>query len=134
MYHSMMLKYLPKRQQFSYNGMIARTQLAAIDNNENAGRGQAVISKGNNAGEARYRRSFPKAHKRWVVKPIMQPKTYNLLLELQRGVLKKREDGNAVAQVREVNLPQNIASEPAPDKQVICLLIRHIKHCRLIFS
>lgn len=42
--------------------MIARTQLAAIDNNENAGRGQAVILKGNNAGEARYRRCFPKAH------------------------------------------------------------------------
>ena len=61
MYHSMMLKYLPKREHFSYNGMIARTQLAAIDNNENAGRGQAVILKGNNAGEARYRRCFPKS-------------------------------------------------------------------------
>lgn len=123
MYLSMMLKYLPKREHFSYNGMIARTQLAAIDKNENAGRGQAVILKGNNASEARYRRCFPKAHKRWVVKPIMQPKTYNFLPDLQRGVLKKCEDGNAVALVREVNLPQNIASEPAPDKQE--LICRH---------
>lgn len=36
-YHSMMLKYCPKRQHFSYKGMLARTQLAAIDNNRNAG-------------------------------------------------------------------------------------------------
>lgn len=103
--------------------MIARTQLAAIDNNENAGRGQAVILKGNNDGESRYRRCFPKAHKRWLVKPIMLPKTYNFLPELQRGVLKKCEDGNAVGVIRDVNLPQNIASEPAPDKQE--LIRRH---------
>ena len=122
-YHSMMFKYVPKREHFSYNGMIARTQLAAIDDNENAGGGQDVILKGNNAGEARYRRCFPKAHKRWVVKPIMQPKTYIFLPELQRGALKKCEDGNAVALVRGVNLPQNIASEPAPNKQE--LICRH---------
>lgn len=29
-YHSMMLKYVPKREHFSYKGMLARTQLAAI--------------------------------------------------------------------------------------------------------
>lgn len=57
------------------------------------------------------------------LKLTMQPKTYNFLPELQRGVLKKCEDGNAVALVREVNLPQNIASEPAPDKQE--LICRH---------
>ena len=36
-YHSMLLKYCPKRQHFSYNGMVARTQLAALDNNHNTG-------------------------------------------------------------------------------------------------
>ena len=36
-YHSMLLKYCPKRQHFSYKGMLARIQLAAIDNNHNTG-------------------------------------------------------------------------------------------------
>ena len=32
-YHSMMLKYCSKEEQFAYKGMVARTQLAALDNN-----------------------------------------------------------------------------------------------------
>ena len=44
-YHSMILKYCPKREHFSYKGMVARTQLAAIDNNHNTGRKQAVIQR-----------------------------------------------------------------------------------------
>lgn len=122
-YHSMMLKYLPKREHFSYKGMVARTQLAAIDNNENAGRGQAVIRKGNNIGEARYRKCFPKAHKRWVVKPIMQTKTYAFLPEMQQSVLNNCQDGTVVGHAAEINLPHNIASEPAPEKQE--LIRRH---------
>ncbi|KAK3745443.1 hypothetical protein QZH41_005084 [Actinostola sp. cb2023] len=58
-YHSMMLKYCPKRQHFSNKGMVARTQLAAIDNNHNTDRNQAVIQKGERSGEARYRQCFP---------------------------------------------------------------------------
>ena len=37
-YHSMMLKYYSKQEHFSYKGMVARTQLAALDNNANAER------------------------------------------------------------------------------------------------
>ena len=32
----MMLKYVSKREHYSYQGMVARTQLAALDNNANA--------------------------------------------------------------------------------------------------
>ena len=46
----MLLKYCPKREHFSFKGMVARTQLAAMDNNENVGRGQAVDIKGTDAG------------------------------------------------------------------------------------
>ena len=45
-YHSMMLKYCPKRQHFNHEGMVARTQLAALDNNHNCSREQAVVKKG----------------------------------------------------------------------------------------
>lgn len=55
-YHSVLLKYCEKRQHYSYEGMIARTQLAALDNNHNLGRAQATTS----AGNPRYRISYPK--------------------------------------------------------------------------
>ena len=35
MFHSALLKYLPKRQAFSYMGMYARGQLAILEHNEN---------------------------------------------------------------------------------------------------
>ncbi|KAK3745396.1 hypothetical protein QZH41_001436 [Actinostola sp. cb2023] len=122
-YHSMMLKYLPKREHFSYKGMVARTQLAAIDNNENSGRAQAVIKKGDSIGEARYRKCFPKMHKRWVAKPIMEKKTYAFLPEMQKRILETCQDGTAAALPIQVDLPDNIATKPAPDKQE--LIERH---------
>ncbi|KAL7381559.1 hypothetical protein ABVT39_007691, partial [Epinephelus coioides] len=44
-YHNVMLKYLPKRLHFGYDTMVARTQLAILDNNYNVGREQAVTSQ-----------------------------------------------------------------------------------------
>ena len=57
-YHSMMLKYCSKWEHFSYKGMVARTQLAALDNNANTDRKQARIKEGERAGEARYKLCF----------------------------------------------------------------------------
>ena len=37
-YHSLYLKYLPKIQHFSYEIMVAGTQLAALDHNKNVQR------------------------------------------------------------------------------------------------
>ena len=56
--------------------MSARTQLAALDRNANAGRKQAVVQSGIHSGEARYKVSFPKTQKQWVVKPIKEKKSY----------------------------------------------------------
>ena len=88
-YHSMMLKYASKREHYSYQGMVARTQLAALDNNANTGRSQAVIKSGERAGEARYKLCFPKANKRWVVKPINEKKSYQFLSDLLSEVLSR---------------------------------------------
>ncbi|RMX42713.1 hypothetical protein pdam_00025733, partial [Pocillopora damicornis] len=65
MYHSVQTKYAPKRQHFSCNGMVARTQLAAIDHNANTGRQQATVSRGANQGELQYQVVFPKNTKEW---------------------------------------------------------------------
>ena len=42
-YQSLLLNYCPKWEHFSFNGMVARTQLAAIDHNNNSERKQAVL-------------------------------------------------------------------------------------------
>ena len=81
-YHSMMLKYCSKQEHFSYKGMVARTQLAALDNNANAERPQALVQSGEHAGQERYKACFPKAHKRWVVKPISQKKILPVFVNL----------------------------------------------------
>ena len=97
--------------------MVARTQLAAIDNNHNTGRKQAVIQRGERVGEARYRPCFPKMHGRWVVKPVLEKKSYAFLPELQkkvRGMCNGTEDP---LEETAVDLPRNIASGAAPGKQ-----------------
>ncbi|KAK2558915.1 THAP domain-containing protein 2 [Acropora cervicornis] len=116
-YHSMIVKYCPKREHFSYKGMVARTQLAAIDNNHNTGRKQAVIQRGERVGEARYRPCFPKMHRRWVVKPVLEKKSYAFLPELQKKVLGMCNGTEDPLEPTAVYLPPNIASEPAPGKQ-----------------
>ena len=97
-------------------GMVAGTQLPALDNNANTGHNQSRVQAREHAGQARYKICFPKAHKRWVVKPISEKKSYNSLSGLISEVIKRCEEGNAVAQPVSVQLPKNIASEPAPLK------------------
>ena len=74
-YHSVMLKYVPKRQHFPYKGMVARTQLAAMDHNFNLDRPHAeTTNKDGQAGQTRYKVVFPKGRKEWVAKPIRKKK------------------------------------------------------------
>ena len=112
----MMLKSASRCEHYSYQGMVARTQLAALDNNANTGHNQAVRKSGERAGEAWYKLCFPKANKRWVVKPINEKKSYQFLSDLLSEVLSRVEQGNAAAQSLYPHLPSNIAWEPAPTK------------------
>ena len=57
---------------------------------------------------------FPKAHKRWVVKPISEKKSYNYLYDLISADFKRGEKEIEVAQPLPVQQPMNIASEPVP--------------------
>ena len=45
-FHSLLLKYCPKQQHFSYDGMQARIELAILDHNYNTDRKQAVTTSG----------------------------------------------------------------------------------------
>jgi hypothetical protein len=99
--------------------MIARTKLAAMDNNYNVGRKQARVQQGLRAGEDRYRLVFPKAKKHWVVKAVYVEKDYSWRQDLIKNVLSFFcNDNNETVQIDSglFAIPPNIASEQRPDK------------------
>ncbi|XP_046855113.1 uncharacterized protein LOC124448146, partial [Xenia sp. Carnegie-2017] len=73
-YHSFLLKYCPKQEHFSFPGMLARTQLAALDHNNNINHDKAVIKSGTNKGQDRYKMIFAKTQKQWAVKAMKEKK------------------------------------------------------------
>ena len=90
-YHSVQTKYLPKRQHFSYKGMVARTQLAALDHNANTGREQATSSKGASEGELRYKVVYPKRSKEWIAKPVMEKTTRHHLKPMLDAIIQRKQ-------------------------------------------
>ena len=86
-YHSVLTKYCPKRQHFSYRGMVARTQLAALDHNHNTGRNQATTATGE---EKRYN-WFSQSQETMGCKPIHEPEYYSYLDEMMTKVIEARE-------------------------------------------
>ncbi|KAK3731342.1 hypothetical protein QZH41_004098 [Actinostola sp. cb2023] len=120
-YHSVLTSYLPKRQHFSYKGMIARTQLVALHHNNNTNREQAVSSKGENEGELKYKIVFPKRTKEWVAKPVKTKTTRDHLKPILAAVIARkhlkyddRTDG-----IDTTNVAQNIALKPRPPRNEI---------------
>lgn len=80
-YHSVMLKYVPKWEHFSYNGMLARTQLAILDHNNNVNRKQSVVKNGSHQGEKRY-------------KEIKEQKSYHYIKTMTNDVLLTKQGHN----------------------------------------
>ena len=113
-YHSLYNKYCPKRLHFSYEGMIARSQLAVLDFNSGVNRSQAKTRN----GELRYKLSHTKITKSWVVKKIMEKKTRPYLKEIMDEVEYQKLSGenHPRAEIPE-NVPKNIAPTPRPDKK-----------------
>ena len=125
-YHSVQTKYLPKRQHFSYKGMVARTQLAALDHNANTGREQATSSKGESEGELRYKVVYPKRSKQWIAKPIMEQTTRDHLRPILDAIVERKSQNpnDRSATIRAPHIPRNIASMPRPDKADV--IERHV--------
>ena len=115
----MLLKYCPKREHFSFNGMVARTQLAAIDHNSNTERKQAVLQTGIKRGKARYKSAYTKGGKKWVVKPIKEEKSYEYVNRLLEDTVNECKSGEKQRISIAPNIPKNIAPSPAPDKETL---------------
>ncbi|KAL7372307.1 hypothetical protein ABVT39_013647 [Epinephelus coioides] len=99
-YHSVVLKYAPKRIHFHYDSMRAWTQLAIMDPNENVGRPQATTKEGKT--------------------------TQTFRLDLMERVLRMRDDPSVVFTMpqrekssKRKRLLQNIATVPRPEKSVL---------------
>jgi hypothetical protein len=77
-YHSLLLKYVPKRQEFDGDQMDARTTLAVIDHNLSQNRGQKIDAQ----GQGVYKTAYSKGTRKWVAKPVYNKKfrqsTYTL--------------------------------------------------------
>ncbi|CAG2187304.1 unnamed protein product [Mytilus edulis] len=86
-YHSLMLKYCPKRQEFDYDQMVTRTTLAVIDHNLNQNRDHKI----NKNGEKAYKLVCPKATGQWVVKPVFKNKTYQWVYAIMENVLVQKD-------------------------------------------
>ena len=69
-YHSLDNKYCPTRLDFSYKGMVAKSQLAVMDFNSGVNRKQATTI----TGDLRYKQSYSKVTQNWVVKKIPEQK------------------------------------------------------------
>lgn len=117
-YHSLITKYCPKRQEFDLTPMTARTALAVLDHNNNVDRQQQVTSD----GVPRVKTVYSKVSRKWVVKPIYECKTYDYISDLLNSVVDQQET-HSLEPVSTSSHCQNIAPIPAPSKSE--LLSRH---------
>ncbi|XP_063293594.1 uncharacterized protein LOC134578547 [Pelobates fuscus] len=128
-YHSMILKYRPKRVHFSMDGMIARTKLAVLAHNANVDRKQAIVFRSHKGsgevGSLRYRPACPKKTKNWRANKIHEPVFIDHLFQMMADVLKlSMEDLETSWESQNKLLPANIDSIPRPQTKE--LAAKHI--------
>ena len=114
-YHSLYNRWAPKRQHFSYAGMLTRSQLAVMDFNEESQLEQATTEK----GEKRYNVQFSKVTKNWSSKPLKKPKDHSYLRQIVKETIECASKSECLERPVIPNLPKNIASTPKPEKTVI---------------
>ncbi|XP_068115108.1 zinc finger protein 850-like [Hyperolius riggenbachi] len=125
-FHSNVLKYRSKRIHYYMDGMIARTQLAALDNNWNVGRKQATVKVSGPGrepvGSFRFNLVFSKSSKNWIVKKIYDPKSDYFLQGIKEDIFKFATGQITSAwQQNKQHVPKNIALTEKPCKEFMVL-------------
>ena len=103
-YHSLYNKYCPKRLSFSYEGMVARSQLAVMDHNSSIGLKQDETKK----GEKRFKLVFSRITQTWVTKPIKEKKDKSYLQYMVDEVFYLRSSGETYSVASLPKSPKNI--------------------------
>ncbi|XP_048010409.1 uncharacterized protein LOC125244363 [Megalobrama amblycephala] len=91
-FHSMYLKYLPKRIHFGYDVMVHASMIAALDHNNNTNREQAVFQDGETVGEPKFRISWSKVHETFRARPAVVKKDYGYMTAMVADVLSSVTD------------------------------------------
>ena len=114
MYHGLMAKkYCHKLQHYSYHGMRARTQLAILDHNQNAGRSQAQTKD----GSLKHKFVCPKGTGGWVAKPKYEDKSYQFLDDLMATLVAFKRGDTEVPPLPPKPAGRNIAPITRPPKE-----------------
>ncbi|KAM5170491.1 uncharacterized protein ACMZJ9_003387 isoform 1-T2 [Mantella aurantiaca] len=121
MFHNTALKYQSKRNRYSIDSLIARTQLAALDYNKNIGRLKAIVSRvKSHGGEhelAHLRFSNSKAKKEWVVENEFGPTSQEFFKEIIQDVLELAKGNKSYPWRSHCDRElQNIATLPCTEK------------------
>ena len=111
-YHSLLLKYCPKRLHFSPHGMIARTQLAVLHFNSIINAEQACTKD----RTPRFKLLFSKVSQCYVVKPIRDVPEKAYLEELVNKTIRLVESGGQSELPR---IPENETKKQKPSKEEV---------------
>ncbi|XP_077323172.1 uncharacterized protein LOC143956885 isoform X1 [Lithobates pipiens] len=119
-FHSRVLKYRPKHHHFEIDGMVARTQLAALEHNRNVGREQAVRrpkSRGAPIQTPNYRYIYSKAKKDWTVAKMYDGTDQEFIIDILADLISLAAGDLKVDWIpRRSYDPENIAHFPCPEK------------------
>lgn len=82
-FHAVLIHFAPKSSKFQYDGMLARTYIAALHYNQNAGRDVLLDED----GSPKFYQRCSKAQKRWTLAPVKESVTYDYVRKLCDAVL-----------------------------------------------
>ncbi|XP_037525499.1 uncharacterized protein LOC119402427 isoform X1 [Rhipicephalus sanguineus] len=82
-FHSLLIHFAPKSSHFTYEGILARTRIAALHYNENSCRGTLTDA----AGVERFSQRFSRGEKEWTVAPVKERATYEYVPALLSHVM-----------------------------------------------
>ena len=116
-YHSLYNKWVPKSINFSFSGVVVRSQLAALDFISGSDLPQAKTELGN----PRYNINWSKITKTWSAKSIKEKKNYSFLHEMIVDTLKCVEENYTLSTPELPELPKNIAPVQPPSKKEIII-------------
>ncbi|XP_034004897.1 uncharacterized protein LOC117497111 isoform X4 [Trematomus bernacchii] len=115
-FHSLILRFAPKKVVFPFMGMLCRLCLAAMHPNENADREQATTA----AGLLVYKLAYPKARRgECTAKPVKKDPTYMYVGELMRLVFEEvfEDPTPFVEEMNKIPIPKDPLNLTGPQRR-----------------